>query len=161
MFVPTVHTRISEAPEIAPLDQDATSLHLMAASGSAVHGYPALNVGGAEGSTQDRRQSNYSASTPTELLDVISERLQSSCNEDEQTGEIVFIGRQAFASYFRAMEVHEYVRSQLSQAITVEFAFGLTNRTILHPFASLWSFAGNPALGQILRTLPGPETCLT
>lgn len=94
------------------------------------------------------------------LLDGIARDLTPTNQTDETTREKVFLGQNCAANFFRAMAVVMPYEPLLPSHISIESAFGLTNRTTLHPFGSLWSHAGDVSLQNILQSLPAVEVCL-
>lgn len=96
----------------------------------------------------------------TSLLDELSLSLKPTHEIDPVTKEKIYLGRNCAANVFRALNTHVPDKPLLPTSISVESAFGLTNRTTLHPFGSLWSYAGDVSLGSILQSLPAVEVCL-
>lgn len=94
------------------------------------------------------------------LLDQLSLCLKPTHEIDNVTKEKVYLGRNCAANVFRALNTYVPDKPLLPTSISVESAFGLTNRTTLHPFGSLWSYAGDVSLGSILQSLPAVEVCL-
>ena len=92
------------------------------------------------------------------LLNNIAENLTESCETDNVTKNTTFLGRNSSATFFRrlsAIHIYDLVPAEIS----IESAFGLTNRTALHPFGSLWVTV-NVKLADILKALPEVETCM-
>ncbi|TQV95343.1 fungal specific transcription factordomain-containing protein [Cordyceps javanica] len=96
---------------------------------------------------------------PIALLDGAYRRLKPTREIDGTTRESIYLGRNCAASFFRALvaDHHAPDRPLLPSNVSIESAFGLTNRTTLHPFGSLWSFAGDVSLKHILESLPAVE----
>lgn len=94
------------------------------------------------------------------LLDDISQRLAPTYIMDDITRERIYLGMNCAANFFRELSLHASGKPLLPGDVSIESAFGLTNRTTLHPFGSLWSYAGDVSLGNILKSLPAVEVCL-
>lgn len=94
------------------------------------------------------------------LLDDVSQRLEPTYIIDSTTRERIYLGVSCAANFFRALSSHAREKPLLPGHVSIESAFGLTNRTTLHPFGSLWSYAGDVSLGKILQSLPAVEVCL-
>ena len=91
------------------------------------------------------------------LLNYIAHNLTESWETDKLTKNTTFLGRNSSANFFRRLSaIHIY--DLLPLDISIESAFGLTNRTTLHPFGSLWVTV-HVTLGDVLQALPGLETC--
>lgn len=95
-----------------------------------------------------------------ELLDHVSSRLEPSHETDNKTREKIYLGQNCAANFFRILIEYASERPQLPPGVSIESAFGLSNRTTLHPFRSLWSHAGDVSLRNILQSLPAVEVCL-
>lgn len=92
------------------------------------------------------------------LLNNVAQNLTESWKTDKVTKNTTFLGRNSPATFFcRLSAIHIY--DLVPAAISIESAFGLTNRTALHPFGSLWVTV-NVTLADILRALPEVETCM-
>ncbi|KAK6382767.1 hypothetical protein LTS17_003436 [Exophiala oligosperma] len=95
------------------------------------------------------------------FLDAVAAGLKDTWHTEQLTSETIFLGWKSSASLFRCLgEQVPNGALSLPEGLTVESVFGLTNRTTLHPFGSLWSFAGNPSVAEILKALPGVESCM-
>ncbi|OQV05000.1 Fungal Zn2-Cys6 binuclear cluster domain-containing protein [Cladophialophora immunda] len=95
------------------------------------------------------------------FLDAVGAGLENTWHTEHFTGETIFLGSKSAASLFRCLSKQVPSVLCLPDGLTIESVFGLTNRTTLHPFGSLWSYAGNPSLAEILKALPGVESCMT
>ncbi|KAK4495987.1 hypothetical protein PRZ48_013255 [Zasmidium cellare] len=94
-----------------------------------------------------------------EFLNYLSESITNICERDDQTGETLYVGQNSSAAFFQAVLAtqEDY---QLPPDVSIGSAFGLTNRTPLHPFGSLWSATVKVTLGDILGSLPSTERCM-
>ncbi|EME81199.1 uncharacterized protein MYCFIDRAFT_77113, partial [Pseudocercospora fijiensis CIRAD86] len=98
-------------------------------------------------------------------LDKTSSTLKHMIKTDRWTGETVFLGRNCSATFFTKL-THPQTKIPISDTlmpfnVSWGAAFGLTNRTTLHPFGSLWTAAGTTNLKEILQALPATEICMT
>ncbi len=94
------------------------------------------------------------------LLDDVARLLKPTNQTENTTRERIYLGQNCAANFFRALANQTPSRRLLPGDVSVESAFGLTNRTTLHPFGSLWSYAGDVSLKNILQSLPTIEACL-
>ncbi|KAF7190612.1 Multidrug resistance regulator 1 [Pseudocercospora fuligena] len=100
-----------------------------------------------------------------QILNKISSSLSYLIKTDRWTGETVFLGRNCSATFFTNFS-HPQTKIPISDTlmpfnVSWGAAFGLTNRTTLHPFGSLWTAAGTTNLKDILQALPATEICMT
>ncbi|KXT13883.1 hypothetical protein AC579_2641 [Pseudocercospora musae] len=100
-----------------------------------------------------------------QTLNTISSALKHLVKTDRWTGETVFLGRNSSATFFTNLS-HPQTKIPISDTlmpfnVSWGAAFGLTNRTTLHPFGSLWTAAGTTNLKDILQALPATEICMT
>lgn len=106
----------------------------------------------------DNYPSDTSSADVIPLLDALAARLTDTCDVDAQTSQTTYVGRSSTANLFRALS--SFTTQELLPAdISIESAFGLTNRTPLHPFGSLWSTV-DVRLLDILQTLTHPQDCM-
>lgn len=121
----------------------------------------AIQMHSEQGHDDPTTNPNALQSLPSELLlllDSIATLLIESCETDVITDETTFLGRNASATFFRCVSL-AHPSGLLPSHISVESAFALSNRTTLHPFGSLWHTV-DVTLAEVLRALPGSETCL-
>ncbi|KAJ3484817.1 hypothetical protein NLG97_g6965 [Lecanicillium saksenae] len=92
------------------------------------------------------------------LLNRVAARLEPTHETDDATREKIFLGQNCAANFFRALGAENPTTPLLPSGVAIESAFGLSNRTALHPFGSLWSNAGDVSLKNVLQSLPAVET---
>jgi hypothetical protein len=95
------------------------------------------------------------------VLADLATHLSPLHSESDETTEVVHIGQNASAAFFWSLG--DFSGSQgMSQlgAARIASAFCLTNRTILHPFGSLWAPRERETLLQLLATLPRTGFCV-
>jgi hypothetical protein len=81
---------------------------------------------------------NTSPTSVVPVLDVIAKRLVDSNEIDPELSQTTYVGKTSSANFFRALS-SLCEEKLLPPNISIESAFGLTNRTPLHPFGSLWT----------------------
>ncbi|KAF7188725.1 putative transcriptional regulatory protein C3H8.08c [Pseudocercospora fuligena] len=94
------------------------------------------------------------------LLSNVTTNLSPVISHDTQTGETIYLGRNSSAAFFSSLLSSSPDPITLPSEISIPSAFGLTNRTPLHPFGSLWAATASVTLGDILRSLPGTDRCM-
>lgn len=101
------------------------------------------------------------------LLDRVAATLAPYQSASDATTEVVYVGQNASAAFFwsfcslgdsTGVGAHHEICTNGS--ICVGSAFSLTNRTILHPFGSLWASSQSAVLSQILQALPAASLCI-
>ncbi|KAF2717381.1 hypothetical protein K431DRAFT_315811 [Polychaeton citri CBS 116435] len=97
------------------------------------------------------------------LVKSVAGKINQVCETEVETGEILYFGRNSHLAFLNTLLPHVYETRQkqlLPSDHSLASALGLSNRTSLHPFGSLWNATANITLGEILQALPKNDICL-